>query len=456
MRKMLLSEIAENTGGKLVGVDAEISSISTDTRKIEKGSLFVAVKGENFDGHNFCETAVNSGAVGVFVEQDVDCDTSKVIVDNTRLAQLRLAGYYRRKYNIPTVGVTGSVGKTSTKEMIYAVLSSSFKTLKTEGNFNNDIGVPRMVFQLDESYEAAVFEMGMSDLGEISVLSKAIQPTISVISNVGVSHIENLKTRENILKAKLEVLDGMDKNAPLVINIDNDMLQKAELSDRKVITFAVENLQAQYRAENIHQKDEKTFFEIVCKEGRFPVEIPTVGIHNVYNALSAFIVGINVGIEKDKCADSLKNYVPSGMRQKIRKEKGIIFVEDCYNASPDSQKASVNALMDINAQRHIVVLGDMLELGTISKQSHYSIGEYVSEKNVDMLFTYGEEAEYIAEGAKDKGMKQVYSFKDKEELSETLLITLKIGDAISFKASRGMKLEEVIKNIYKGMGIKDE
>lgn len=456
MRKMLLSEIAENVGGKLIGKDAEISSISTDTRKIEKGSLFVAVKGENFDGHNFCETAFENGAVGIMVEKEVDCKASKILVDNTRLAQLRLAGYYRMKYNIPVAGVTGSVGKTSTKEMIYAVLSSEYKTLKTEGNFNNDIGVPKMVFQLDDSYEAAVFEMGMSDLGEISVLSKAIHPTISVITNIGVSHIENLKTRENILKAKLEILDGMNATDPVAINIDNDMLSKAEITDRKVITFGIENKSAEYKAKNIYKKNQKTFFEIVCKEGIFPVEIPTVGIHHVYNALSAFIVGINMGIENKKCADSLKKYIPSGMRQKIREENGIIFIEDCYNASPDSQKASIDALLNIDAKRYIAVLGDMLELGTISEESHYLIGEYVSNKKVDMLFTYGKEAKHIARGAKDNGMTDVYSFEEKEELSEKLLKTLETGDAISFKASRGMKLEEVIKNIYKGMGIKDE
>lgn len=456
MESMKLSEIAMACGGTLEGKDSEISNISTDTRTIEQGSLFVAVKGENFDGHEFCAKAQENGASAVFVCEEVSCSLPKVKVDDTRLAQLNLAGYYRRKFNIPVVGVTGSVGKTTTKEMIYSVLSGEYKTLKTQGNFNNDIGLPKMIFQLDKSYEAAVFEMGMSDLGEISVLSKAAQPTVSIISNIGVSHLENLKTRDNILKAKLEIIDGMDEKAPLIINLDNDMLKNINLENRTILTFAIEDKNADYVAENITYNGDKMAFDIVCKDGIYKAEIPTVGIHNVYNALAAFAVGDCIGIERQKCAKNLLNYAPSGMRQNIRRQQGIIFIEDCYNASPDSQKASLNALMDIEAKRHIAVLGDMLELGSISKQAHYDVGKYASAKNIDMLFCYGKEAEHIYDAAKENGLEDVFFFDDKIELSEKLLSVLSPGDAISFKASRGMKLEEVIKNIYKGMGIKDE
>ena len=456
MEKITLSWIAESCSGTLNGEDAEISVISTDTRKIEKGSLFVAVEGENFDGHDFCLDAEKAGAVAVLAHKKVDCNIPVIYVDDTRLAQLRFAGEYRRKYNIPVVGVTGSVGKTTKKEMIYAVLSSQYKTLKTEGNFNNDIGVPRMIFQLDSTYEAAVFEMGMSNSNEITYLSKATQPTVSVISNIGVSHIENLGSRENILKSKLEILDGMAENAPLIINGDDEYLSKVELEDRPVIFYSVNNKDCDFTAENIEQGEESTSFDILCEKGRYHTVIPTIGIHNVYNAVAAFAVGTFCGIEETKCAEALKNYVPSGMRQRIRKANDITFIEDCYNASPDSQQASVNALMGIKADRHIVVLGDMLELGSISEEAHKKIGKYVQEKNVDILCTYGEEAKNIAQGATDNAMKEVYSFTDKELLAEFLLKTLKSGDAVSFKASRGMRLEEVIKLIYKGMGIENE
>lgn len=453
---MTLSEIANACGGKLVGEDKEIRCVSTDTRTIENGSLFIAIKGENFDGHKFCNTAKENGADAIFVCEDVDCDISKVIVDDTRLAQLRLARHYREKFNIPVVGVTGSVGKTTTKEMIYSVLQSKYSTLKTEGNFNNDIGVPRMLFRLDETYQAGVFEMGMSNLGEISELTNAVKPTISVISNIGVSHLENLKTRENILKAKLEILEGMDENAPLVINLDNDMLQTVKLENRPVLSVGIENRNADFVAENIRQENEKTYFQIVCKDYSISAVIPTIGIHNVYNALVAFCVGVTLGIDKETCASALSNYAPAGMRQKIRRENGITFIEDCYNASPDSQKAGINALMDIKAIRHIAVLGDMLELGSVSKDAHYQVGEYAAKKNVDVLLCFGKEGKYIYDGAKDNSIKEAYYFQEKEELSKALLEKIRQGDAVSFKASRGMKLEEVIKYIYKGLGIKDE
>lgn len=455
MEKIMLSEIASSCHGKLVGEDREVFEIGTDTRTIKEGSLFVAVRGENFDGHDFCEKAFENGACALLVERKVDVSLPQIIVDDTRMAQLLFARHYREKYDIPVVGVTGSVGKTTTKQMIYAVLSSEYKTLKTEGNFNNDIGVPKMIFCLDKSYQAAVFEMGMSDLNEITHLSKATKPTVSVISNIGVSHLENLKTRENILKAKLEILDGMADDAPLIINIDNDMLSTVSLN-RPVITFAIENKSADCIAQNIEQKGENTHFEIVCDGRIYPAFVPTIGIHNVYNALAAFCVGVQVGIKPQQCARALADYVTTGMRQRVRKVNSVTFIEDCYNASPDSQKAGINTLCDIDAGRHIAVLGDMFELGSVSKQAHYDIGKYAAQKKVDMLFAIGEEALNYYLGAKENGMENAFHFLDKQELSVKLLEELKEGDAALFKASRGMKLEEVLKNIYKGMGIENE
>lgn len=451
MQKIKFSEIAEAVGGTLHGEDGEIISVSTDTRTIENGSLFVCIKGENFNAHLFASQAAEKGAVCIMAEEKVECECTVIYVSSTRQAQLDLARFYREKFSIPVVGITGSVGKTTTKEMISCVMEAKYKTLKTEGNFNNDIGVPRMIFRLDESYGAAVLEMGMSALREISVLTKAVRPTCSVISNIGVSHIENLGSRENILKAKLEILEGMEKGSTLFINGDDDMLSSVESDDFDIVRYGIDGENLDYTAINILQDNEKTEFEIQYDGKCCKIVLPTIGIHNVYNALAAFAVGIYHGISAEECASALEKYVPSGMRQKIVRKNGIIFIEDCYNASPDSQKASMNALMLIDGKRHIAVIGDMLELGSYSEKAHREVGEYAAEKNVDILFTYGKEAEFSADSARKAGLENVLVFSDKALLAERLLEILEEGDVVSFKASRGMRLEEVIKKIYEGL-----
>lgn len=448
---MLLSEIAKAVGGTLEGADGEITSVSTDTRIIEKGSLFICIKGENFNAHSFAQNASDSGAVCVMAEEKVECTCPVIYVSSCRLAQLRLSRAYRERFSIPVVGVTGSVGKTTTKEMISCVMDEKYKTLKTEGNFNNDIGVPRMLFRLDESHSAAVLEMGMSAPGEISLLTDAVRPTCSVISNIGVSHIENLGSRDNILKAKLEITEGMEEGSTLFLNGDDDMLSTVKNNNLQIVTYGIRGENLDYRAENIVEGNEKTTFEIVSETFHQKISLPTVGIHNVYNALAAFAVGIFHKISPERCALALEKYVPSGMRQKIVRKNGIVFIEDCYNASPDSQKASMNALKSIEGKRYIAVIGDMLELGSYSENAHREVGEYAAEKQLDILFTYGKEAEFSADSAKKAGLSNVYTFSDKSLLAEKLLETLREGDVVSFKASRGMRLEEVIKKIYEGM-----
>lgn len=451
MKKMSLNEIAEAVSGLLKGENRTVSSISTDTRTIEKNSLFVCIKGENFDAHRFAEQAHLNGAVGILAESEVNTSASVIYVKSTRQAQLDLARVYRQKFNIPVVGVTGSVGKTTTKEMISCVMSEKYNTLKTEGNFNNDIGVPRMIFRLDDEYTAAVLEMGMSNLREIATLTKAVQPTCGVISNIGVSHIENLGSRENILKAKLEILEGMEKGSTLFINGDDDMLSTFKTDDYKLVKYGVNSKNLDFKAENIVAYGEKTEFIVRGNGVEEKIILPTVGIHNVYNAVCAFAVGLHHGIDAKKCAEALKNYVPSGMRQKIVRKNNIVFIEDCYNASPDSQKASINALKSIEGKRHIAVVGDMLELGSYSKTAHTLVGEYAGNANIDIVFTYGKESVYTAESAEKSGVKEVYSFNDKELMAKKILSVLRDGDVISFKASRGMRLEDVIKMIYEGM-----
>ena len=446
MEKLLLSEIAEALG-TIAPFEKEITAISTDTRNLPEGCLFVAIKGDRFDGHDFIPKALESGAVVALSEKNVD-GCACVVVDDTRKAYLALSGYYRRKFHPILVGVTGSVGKTTTKEMIALVLSEKYKTLKTQGNFNNEIGLPRTLFNLDSSYDAAVIEMGMSHFGEISRLSKTALPTTGVITNIGFSHIENLKSQDGILKAKLEILDGMQFDSPLIVNGDDEhlgMLKKTLSENRPVYYYGAENSENDFYASNIHEDDSKTFFELKYSEGKAFVEIPCVGKHNVLNAAAAFAVGIINGLKPDEIVSALKKYKPDGMRQNIVDKNGITVIIDCYNASPDSMKASLNVLSDIKCSgRKIAVLGDMLELGTESERLHSLVGNYVHEANPDMLFCYGKDSRFIAENC---GIRSEFS-DDKTLLTKEIRTYIKEGDAILFKASRGMKLEEIINALF--------
>ncbi|MDE5964645.1 MAG: UDP-N-acetylmuramoyl-tripeptide--D-alanyl-D-alanine ligase, partial [Eubacterium sp.] len=272
------------------------------------------------------------------------------------------------------------------------------------------------------------------------------------ITNIGVSHIENLGSREGILKAKTEILSGMKHGYPLILSGDDDMLQTVDLGDAyPIITYAVKNTEnADFIAENIIEKDGKTTFTVLFDNGnsKQKITIPTIGIHNVYNALAAFTVGYMLQVDYQAAADALAAYVPEGMRQKSVAFNGITCIEDCYNASPDSMKAALTTLANTEGKRKIAVLADMLELGEYSKQAHMSVGEMVAQNKIDYLFAYGEMAEFIVDTAKDMGMKNAYHFDNKAELCEKLIPLIEKGDTIVFKASRGMKLEDVINKVY--------
>jgi UDP-N-acetylmuramoyl-tripeptide--D-alanyl-D-alanine ligase len=293
----------------------------------------------------------------------------------------------------------------------------------------------------------------MSALGEISRLSKASRPCVGIIGNIGVSHLENLGSRENILKAKLEILDGMDKDAPLILNGDDALLYNAKVKEHPIFYYGIDNKFCRFKAYDIESDENGSSFiiDFGCDEQK--VFLPAIGRHNIYNALAAFSAGFLLGVEPQAAADALADYVPAGMRQRVRNEKGIVFIEDCYNASPDSMRATLAALMQINAKRHIAVLGDMLELGKVSNQAHADVGVLAATMGVDALFTYGPMARLAAQAAVSAGIKAVLSFDDKQELAKELSSMLSSGDAVVFKASRGMRLEDVIRSVYKELGI---
>ena len=426
--------------------EAQVLSICTDTRKITQGCLFIALVGERFDGHDFVKAALESGAVAAVCSKPVEVDGEVLLVENTGKALLDIAAYYRSLFSIPFVGITGSVGKTTTKEMVYAVLSEKYNTLKNEGNLNNEIGLPSTVFRLDSDYEAAILEMGMSAFGEISRLAHVAQPNAGIITKIGVSHIEHLGSREGILKAKLEILDGLKPGAPLIVNGDDDLLSAVLLDDRRVITFGVENENCDYRAVDIEQSGYSTNFTVLFDDKKQAVTIPTVGTHNVYNALSAFAVGLYLGVSPESAANGLSKYVTSGMRQNVKEFNGITVVEDCYNASPDSVRAAVEVLCGMHANKKCFVFGDMLELGDFSEKAHREVGALVASRQIDCFFTYGAMAAVSAQTAVAQGAKCVRAFDDKVALADELKKYLSSGDAVLFKASRGMKLEEAIKS----------
>lgn len=449
MELLRLSEIADACKGTFNN-DCDIKGICIDTRKITKDCLFICIKGERFDAHQFAQEALDKGAAAVMIHSDVSIDGNFVKVADTSKALLDLSGYYRSKFNLHLVGLTGSVGKTTTKEFTYLVVNAKYNAIKTLGNLNNEIGLPQMLFQIDRSTQAAVIEMGMNHFGEIHRLSTAAKPTIALITNVGSSHIENLGSREGILKAKLEILDGLEKGATLLLNGDNDMLSGVVNEDYNIVFYGIEK--GSFKAENIEEKDGKTEFDISYFGNSQKVVIPTIGVHNVYNALAAFAVGYYLDIDAQLCADALSEYEPEGMRQKSVSHGGVTFIEDCYNASPDSMKAAITTLANTKGNKKIAVLSDMLELGDYSEQAHTDVGRMAADAGLDYLLTVGEMSRFIVNGAKENGLKNVFHFDSKEELTEKLLELLEAGDTVAFKASRGMKLEDVIHSVYDRWG----
>lgn len=447
--KMSFKEAAEALGLD-AAVEGSFSGVCIDSRKVTEGCLFAAIKGEHFDGNDFAKSAVNDGAAGVLVSRNVGEIGAPVLqVKDTVEGLMTLAAAYRRHFDIPVAGVTGSVGKTTTKEMIACVLSERYRTLKTEGNFNNEIGLPLTLFRMDENTQAAVIEMGMSDFGEISRLSRCTRPNLAVITKIGVSHLENLGSQQGILKAKMEIIEGLKPGAPLLVNGDDPFLKNISVEGHPVYFFGMENENCDFIAENVHSETFCTRFTLRQRGGKaMDVVLPAVGMHNVLNAAAAFGAGILFGVTPEEAVRGLSRYIPSGMRQRVVICDGITVIEDCYNASPDSMQASLSVLERFpHTGKRIAVLGDMLELGGIAEQAHREIGALAAQK-ADILFACGPLARYYVAGAKEAGMQTCLHFDSNEALSEALLMMVGQGDVLLFKASRGMSLETAIEPIY--------
>lgn len=450
--KLEISEIAE-LFSKKTSLDGCIERVSIDSRDVDEKTLFVAIKGERFDGNDFVPEVLLKGVKAVVCSRADLCDERIFYTPDTGKALLDIARIYREHFDIPFVALTGSVGKTTTKGMIHSVLSVRFNTLKTIGNLNNEIGVPKTLFRLEEEYGAAVIEMGMNHAGEISRISKSVKPDVGVITNVGTAHIENLGSREGILKAKSEILDGMKKGSPLIINGDNDMLSTASFPGYKVLTFGIEGENLYVKGENIRNEADGMRFCAVCGDEIEEIFVPAVGIHNVYNALSALTVGKVFGFSLKEGGEGLKNFAPEGMRQNIKKVKEYTFIEDCYNANPDSMRASLTTLNSVKTTRGIAVLGDMMELGAYSEKAHTEVGSVAADLKTDALFTFGEYSRCTSAAGKKGGIPAVLHFETKEALAEYLKGFLKPSDTVLFKGSRSVGTEDIFNALYGEWGV---
>ncbi len=451
MESISLKELASALG-TTSPLDADITCISTDTRNLPEGCLFLALRGARFDGHDFVQQAIEAGAAAAVTDTQIG-DLPCIVVQNTGQALLDISGFYRDRFTLPLVGVTGSVGKTTTKEMIACVLAEKYNTLKTAENFNNEIGMPKTLFGLTKEHGAAVIEMGMNHFGEISRMSRSAKPTMAVITNIGYSHIEHLGSQEGILKAKLEMLDGMKPDAPLFVSADDPMLcDLRKKLDRLVLTYSVQGAEGapvgtDVYADDIVEMNGSTAFTIHVAQGAIPAVIPTVGIHNVKNALAAFLVGYTAGMTPQEIVCGLAKYQPTGNRQNIMEKNGQTVIADCYNASPDSMRAALGVLKNYPCTgRRAAVLGDMLELGAHSEMLHARVGEMAKDAALDLLFCYGPAAKGIAAHAGTDV--QIFCTESAEELAALLKDTLKEGDCVLFKASHGMHLEKTIAEVY--------
>lgn len=460
---MKVKDIIRVTNGKLIkgNEEAKIREFCKDTRIIKEGDTYIGIKGENFDGNTLWKKAFEAGANTAIVQGiDFSLENLKqyenkniIEVEDTIQALADIATYKRISMgkDFKIVGVTGSVGKTSTKDIVANVISQKYKTLKTQGNNNNNIGLPFTMFNLKDQ-EAAVIEMGMNHFGEISKLTKIAKPTISVITNIGTSHIGNLGSRENILKAKLEILEGMDKKI-LVVNNDNDLLHKyyLESTDVEIHTYGIEN-DSEVKAENIVLNENDSEFVCNLKGDKFRVKVPVGGIHFVYNAICAATVGMLMGLSQEQIKNGIETFELTKKRMDITELKnGVTIINDSYNASFESMQASLKYLQGLNSERKIAVLGDMFELGEFSKELHEKVGVEVVKNKIDMLVCCGKNAKYIVDSAKNDGMPKdsVYYFENKDEIEDFVRNNWKSGDAILFKASNGMKFFNIVENLIK-------
>lgn len=448
MKELTLKQLAQWCGGTVPEQyqSVTVTGIQHDSRNVRSGDLFVALAGERVDGHDYLDKARQAGAVAALVSRPVEDDLPQILVEDTLLAYGAIAKAYRRELNVPVVAITGSVGKTTTKEMIACVLSGKYQISKTQGNHNNNLGLPITIMEMPEDTEIAVLELGMNHFGEMSYLTSIAQPDVVVITNIGTMHIEHLGTREGILKAKLEIMEGIRKDGVAVFNGDEPLLWNLREGTHRRVYFGIENDRCDVVAEEIRQMDGGMYFTVRGMGQRFQIYVPQEGRHSVYNALAAVTVGLLQKISPETIQYQLGLFHNTGMRQKIYEEQGYTIIEDCYNAGPESMEAALHVLAERACEgKRIAVLGDMLELGSRSQAEHYRVGRLAAVA-ADRILAYGDHSQRVITGAVTGGMsiKNAVHYEDQYEMAEALKHLAKPGDVILFKGSRGMKMEQVL------------
>lgn len=450
MKNLTLENIAKVCGGVYVGSpekrEQEVQGIVTDSRKVEEGFLFVPIKGARVDAHDFIDGVIEKGALCTLTERELGEKSFPYIKVNSSLQAVKdIAEFYLKQLSIPVVGITGSVGKTSTKEMIAAVLEEKYNVLKTKGNFNNELGVPLTVFGLRPDHEIAVLEMGISDFGEMHRLAKIARPDTCVITNIGLCHLEFLKSRDGILKAKTEIFDFLESDGHVILNGDDDkLITVRDVKGIKPLFFGVDNHQGVW-ADEIESKGLKGIScQIHAGEESFKVLIPIPGRHMVYNALAGTAVGLTYGMNMEEIKKGIESLQSLSGRFHIIETGNRTIVDDCYNANPVSMKASLDVLQDALGRR-VAILGDMGELGKEEVEMHREVGVYAAARDIDKIICVGELAGDMAEAARLAApTKDIVHFAEKESLLEALPEMIRDGDTILVKASHFMEFEKVV------------
>ncbi|MBQ8415716.1 MAG: UDP-N-acetylmuramoyl-tripeptide--D-alanyl-D-alanine ligase [Clostridia bacterium] len=458
--KISASELASLSRGMLREdrlAHIEVSGICTDSREVDENTAFVALKGERADGHDYIASAIGNGCRCVVCEHSneavEEADAAAIVVGDSELALSYLANAYKSTLSCKTVAVTGSVGKTTAKDMIASVLSQKKRTFHSSGNYNSVIGMPLSVLEIPRETEYAVLEMGMSAFGEIERMSVTAEPDIAVITNIGTSHMEMLGSRENICRAKLEILCGLKNGGYLLLNGDEPLLSDISGKGYRTLYVSLGCDSADFLAQNIRIRSQGTYFDVRYRGTVYSdLFIPVMGRHNVYAGLYAFAVGLLAGLTAEEIRSGLQQYTPAQMRQNRYTVGDITVIEDCYNASPESMNAAIDVLCEysrLSMGRSVAVLGDMLELGKQSSELHRRVGLHLADCGVERLFALGHDGVQIAVGARQAGMKNndIYKNSNREDtdcIGDAIVKELRPGDVVLFKASRGVRLERII------------
>lgn len=460
MKNMTLKQIAKAVNGKLFcdnSIDNNAKGVVMDNRLVQEDYVFVAICGNRVDGHTFVNDAIEKGALGAIVEKEGDYIGPYILVDSTEDALRTLATYYREQLQIPIIGVIGSVGKTSTKEMIASVLSEKYKVLKTKGNFNNNIGLPLTILSITEEHQAAVVEMGVSEFGEMEILGEIAKPDIVVFTNIGQCHLENFKTRDGILKEKTRVLDYLNNNATVVVNNDDDKLstidEKRIPRDAQIVTYSCkDDNKSMYQAYDIRNMGLEGMKAKVKGEVSAEITIPLPGVHNVSNAMCAIAVANALGESVESIIEGIKKVSTIAGRSNFIKVNGVTIIDDCYNANPASVRAGLG-ILGMSTGRKIAILGDMGELGDDELNLHRELSESVLDNKIDMLFTVGELSKSIVDDLNGKQIeaKSFVGDDGKERLLDYVIPKIEKGDTILVKASHFMNFPFIVDKIKEAL-----